>query len=189
LLILITAHPQGLLATLRSRCQDVRFAPLPVAELAELLRKRDHPPAQADRLARLAGGSVGRALNIDLEQQDELREQLLTLLESAGGGGELGRALGLAEQLGADAGSFEATMNGLASILRDLALLHQGVAEDTLVHADAAARLRPLAARFGGRAAAELGRLEQAGRRVRGNVNPRLATEAILMRLVARPHA
>jgi len=189
LLILITAHPQGLLATLRSRCQDVRFAPLPVAELAELLRKRDHPPAQAERLARLAGGSVGRALNIDLEQQDELREQLLTLLESAGGGGELGRALGLAEQLGADAGSFEATMNGLASILRDLALLHQGVAEDTLVHADAAHRLRPLTARFGERAAAELGRLEEGARRVRGNVNPRLATEAILMRLVARPHA
>jgi DNA polymerase-3 subunit delta' len=189
LLILVTAHPQGLLATLRSRCQEVRFAPLPVAELSGLLQERDHPPLQAQRLARLAGGSVGRALSIDLESEDNLREQLLTLLESAGGGAELGQALGLAEQLGADAGSFQAAMNTLAGILRDLALLHQGTADDALVHADAAARLRPLAARFGGRAAAELGRLEQAGRRVRGNVNPRLAAEAILLELVARPHA
>lgn len=189
LLILITAHPQGLLATLRSRCQDVRFAPLPVADLSRLLQERDHSPAQAERLARLAGGSVGRALSIDLEHEDELREQLLTLFESAGAGGELGRALGLAEQLGTDAGSFEATMHCLAGILRDLALLHQGAADDTLVHADITQRMRRLAARFGQRAAADLGRLEEGVRRVRGNVNPRLATEAILMGLVARPHA
>ncbi len=189
LLILITAHPQGLLATLRSRCQDLRFAPLPVAELSGLLQQRDHPADQAERLARLAGGSVGRALSIDLEHEDELREQLLALLESAGGGGELGQALGLAEQLGADAGSFEAAMTSLASILRDLALLQQGVADDALVHADAAQRLRPLTARFGRRAVAALGGLEEARRRVRGNVNPRLAAEAVLMGLVARPHA
>jgi DNA polymerase-3 subunit delta' len=184
-LILITAHPQGLLPTLRSRCQEVRFAPLPVAELAALLEGRDHSSAEAERLARLAGGSVGRALHIDLDTEDRRREQLLALLESAGTGSELGRAMGLAEQVSSDAAGLEATLHTLAGVLRDLALLHQDAGGDALVHADVTRRLQPLAARFGGGAAAHLRRLEEARRRLRANVNPRLTAEAVLVGLVS----
>ncbi len=187
ILILITAHPQALLPTLRSRCRDVRFAPLAIPDLARILEQRDHPPAEAWRLARLAGGSVGTALSIDLEQHDRIREDLVTMLEAAGSGGGLGSALGLAERLGADAATLAGAMNILASLLRDLALLQHGVDPAELVHADLVPRLKPLVPRFATRAPAETERLAEAARRVQGNVNPRLAAEAVLVRLVSSP--
>ena len=61
--ILLTARPDALLATVRSRCPSIRFGPLPAADVAECL-ERDHgvPPAQARAQAAVADGSIGVAL-------------------------------------------------------------------------------------------------------------------------------
>src|SRR5262249_21965526 len=62
LLILIGTSPELQLPTILSRCQVVRFAPLPEKLVAELLRREDPPePALLDRLVRLSGGSSGQA--------------------------------------------------------------------------------------------------------------------------------
>jgi DNA polymerase-3 subunit delta' len=182
-IVLITASPDGLPPTIRSRCQAVRFAPLPVDDLAALLAREGRPAGEARRLARLASGSVGRAAGIDLAAHDALRERTLAALEPGGDG--LLRALGLAAEAGAAAGPFEDLAAMLASLLRDLALLQEGAADDALVHDDVADRLRPLAGRLGPGAPAMLDRVEEAVRRTRGNVNPRLAAEAILLPLAA----
>src|SRR5260370_40678398 len=39
-LILTTANPTGLLATIRSRCQTMRFGPLPAQAIEELLLRK-----------------------------------------------------------------------------------------------------------------------------------------------------
>jgi DNA polymerase-3 subunit delta' len=61
--ILLTATPDRLLATVRSRCPSIRFGPLPAADVAACL-ERDHgiPPAQARAQAAVADGSIGVAL-------------------------------------------------------------------------------------------------------------------------------
>ncbi len=62
LLILIGTNLERQLPTIVSRCQVIRFAPLPEALVAEMLRAHGvQDPAQAARLARLAGGSPGKA--------------------------------------------------------------------------------------------------------------------------------
>ncbi len=64
-LILLVAHAPGrLLPTLRSRCRRLDLAPLPMAALAEALRRHapDLDAADGHLVAALAGGSLGRAL-------------------------------------------------------------------------------------------------------------------------------
>jgi DNA polymerase-3 subunit delta' len=64
LIILITALPQSLLPTIRSRCQEIRFQPLSRQTLAQALkRKRGLSDADAWFVAALAQGSMGRGLD------------------------------------------------------------------------------------------------------------------------------
>src|SRR5262249_16926142 len=62
LLILIGSTPERQLPTILSRCQVVRFAPLPSTTVAELLREQGMDDGMVQRLARLSGGSPGQAL-------------------------------------------------------------------------------------------------------------------------------
>ncbi len=61
-LVLVTASPDHLLATIRSRAQLVRFGALPPESLCPRLLERGLTPGQAKLLARLSGGSLGVAL-------------------------------------------------------------------------------------------------------------------------------
>jgi DNA polymerase-3 subunit delta' len=81
-LILIGTTPQRQLPTIRSRCQLVRFAPLPDDVLAELLVQQQIVPdaSQAASLARLAGGSLQRARQLADGWLTEFRQTLLTRL-------------------------------------------------------------------------------------------------------------
>jgi len=62
-LILITSEPAALLDTVRSRCQEVAFTPLPAATVARRLAAElpGARPDQLEALAALAGGDLGRA--------------------------------------------------------------------------------------------------------------------------------
>ena len=80
---LITDSPGGLLPTILSRCQTVRFSDLSVEECARVLALRGIAPDRARQLAERAQGSVGRALEIDADAGfPALRERVLTSLES-----------------------------------------------------------------------------------------------------------
>ncbi len=69
MLVLVTSKPYMLLETIRSRCQMLSFAPLSTRELEDYLNANYKRPAEETRLlARLARGSIGRALEIDLGQ-------------------------------------------------------------------------------------------------------------------------
>jgi len=62
--ILVTASAGGVMPTIRSRCQEVRFANVPVEELkAHLIERKGITPERADLIARLTGGVLGRALD------------------------------------------------------------------------------------------------------------------------------
>ncbi len=80
LIVLITAMPQSLLPTIRSRCQEIRFLPLSRPRLAQALRnRRGVSEEDAWFLAALAQGSVGRGLAMNLEQEKAERREVLSL--------------------------------------------------------------------------------------------------------------
>jgi DNA polymerase-3 subunit delta' len=64
-LLLVSHAPGGLLATIRSRCRRLRFAPWEEAEVAGFVRGRtDIGEEDAIRLARMSRGAPGRALEL-----------------------------------------------------------------------------------------------------------------------------
>ena len=77
-LILIGQSPERQLPTIVSRCQVVRFAPLPPALMNEILgREGVDDAAQRERLVRLSGGSPGMALGLNDPALWEFRRILL----------------------------------------------------------------------------------------------------------------
>ena len=62
--ILVTASAGGVLPTIRSRCQEIRFTNVPADELKSyLLERKNVTPERADLIVRLTGGVLGRALD------------------------------------------------------------------------------------------------------------------------------
>lgn len=63
--ILLIAHqPSRLLATIRSRCRELRCARLNAGDLQSALAQAGHPSDQTESLAALAGGSAGDAIRL-----------------------------------------------------------------------------------------------------------------------------
>jgi DNA polymerase-3 subunit delta' len=82
-LLLIATGTEGQLATILSRCQVVRFALLAAADVSAALKQRGvDDPARRERLARLSGGSVSRALALDDDSIWRVREELINGITS-----------------------------------------------------------------------------------------------------------
>ena len=79
-IILTTAFPHQLLPTIRSRCQLFVFRPLTRGQLRRYLEIR-HGAEEAELRAAFAGGSVGQALRLDLEQTLQDRDRVLAILQ------------------------------------------------------------------------------------------------------------
>jgi DNA polymerase-3 subunit delta' len=77
-LLMIGTNPDLQLPTILSRCQVVRFGPLPPEVLADLLRAQGVEDARLiERLTRLSGGSLGQALALADPALWEFRSRLL----------------------------------------------------------------------------------------------------------------
>lgn len=68
IIILITPFPHQLLSTVISRCQMVRFGPLRVQEVEEVLKEGGMDASLAGELAALSQGSVSQALALREEE-------------------------------------------------------------------------------------------------------------------------
>lgn len=78
-LLLVATSTDRQLPTILSRCQVVQFGPLTPDEVSEVLAEHGvEDPGRRQRLARLAGGSVGRALALDDDTIWKVREELVT---------------------------------------------------------------------------------------------------------------
>lgn len=79
-LILLTTSPAKQLPTIRSRCQLMRFLPLPEATVARLLVAQGIESETAARVARFSGGSVARGLAMAADDLLTFRQRLETML-------------------------------------------------------------------------------------------------------------
>jgi len=86
-LVLITDALGQVLPTVISRCQAVRFSPLPAARIAEILEGEGVAPERARACARLALGNGARARFLASEEGEALRADVDRMLFSALGAG------------------------------------------------------------------------------------------------------
>jgi DNA polymerase-3 subunit delta' len=184
-LILVTSKPYALLETIRSRCLMISFAPLGRAGLEiHLAAFGARSKEDAKLLARLAQGSVGHALEINLGDYREMRATMLDLLEAAAPPAEVSRLLGAAEYLGRklERPDFERHLDILLVLLQDIVYLKVGDVQELITNVDAISRLGRIADRLTIDKIAELvDGVENIFRALPRNVNRQLALESVLI--------
>ena len=188
-ILLITSRPSGLLPTIRSRCQTVRFAPLAAEELESFLVGQGRRAGEEARLAaQLASGRPGVALGLNLDTYRARREAMLGVVEAlASGAADRVRLLRAAEELGdaKNKDEYEPRLDALEILVRDLWLLALG-GGGTLVNQDLRDRLARLASGVRpARAAGWLTRIEELRGQLAVNVNRRAATDALFLSMSA----
>ncbi len=77
-IVLITAYPQQLLSTIRSRCQAFYFHGLSRPEVKSCLDKKV-TAQEAELRAAFSGGSIGKAFDLELERLKQDRDRMLKL--------------------------------------------------------------------------------------------------------------
>ncbi|MFH0812344.1 MAG: DNA polymerase III subunit delta' [Pseudomonadota bacterium] len=86
-IILVTGQPYLILPTVRSRCQHLKFQPLPIAIAAQvIMEKRNVDRETASLMAQLTGGSLGKSLALDIEFLKEMRESWIERSKPVAGG-------------------------------------------------------------------------------------------------------
>ncbi|MGH7463920.1 MAG: hypothetical protein ACREK1_02020, partial [Longimicrobiales bacterium] len=191
-IILTAADPAVLLPTIRSLLLPLRVRPLPSADVERFLETHAAAaPADAARAARLAQGSIGRAVGFLPHRKaagplEDVRAAARALLEAALAGSAAPRmAAALAESPAGARGVFSDTLEGLTVWLRDLAAAATG-ADDVLVNVDSADWLRSMAVRHPGAAAgvpAAIHDVDGTLQLTQLNINPQLALAGLLRSL------
>jgi DNA polymerase-3 subunit delta' len=119
LLILISSHPQALLPTVRSRCQEVYFHPLSETDLEELItKKKETDPSRAKWISKFCGGSAQKAVEIDPEvyrkKQEDLSKEIKQLDKR-----DIVSLFALSERLAKDKGELTDTLDILLNLYRE----------------------------------------------------------------------
>lgn len=133
-IILVTPRPTGLLPTIRSRCQEVRFLPLSRRVLAGAIReKRGLSEDDAWFLAAAARGGIGRGLEMDAEAERRERDEFFALWSGLGSLGPE-EVLLLADAFAKERERFERLLDIGAERLRDMAVYAETGDERLLVY-------------------------------------------------------
>ena len=188
-LILTTSNPTALLPTIRSRCQVIRFAPVPTAQIEKfLVEQRGMAMPDANLLARTSRGSIGRALATDIESYRERREAMLDVLRALTIATDRAQLLRSAEALAAarDRDEYEQRLEVLESLIRDAWAVALGLHQEGLVNVDLLKDLQNIAADLQSeRAARWLTEIEELRGTLEVNINRKIASDALLIAMAS----
>lgn len=188
-LILVTAYPDSLLPTIRSRCRRVRFGPLADEDVARVLTRVCRvDPVEARHRAMLSGGSVSRALAADGREFVDDRDAalgLLTALTERQLPARLKAAAGFAlvekKRRAREAASTRLAL--LASLLRDLLVLDLR-GRDELANTDLADHLERLVPAFPAeRLVSAFAAVRQAEASIDRNASPKIVADWLAVTL------
>ena len=181
-IILLANNPKLLLPTILSRCQPVRFHPLPIPLVSNwLVEQKGLNEEEAHLLASLSEGSPGKALEIQEEIRQVPREELLVSW--------LGKKSFTFEKMEHWAESLPSQRENLLlilevakTLLRDLIIVKSLRHGPKLIHSDLSPQMETLAAVWS--ISSLLKRMEilhQTTLAIRSNANTTLALEAMML--------
>jgi DNA polymerase III subunit delta' len=146
-LILVTASPFLLFPTILSRCQTLTFSAIGREEIEEILLERNFGTEQARILALLVDGNLERAMDLEWEEVQSLKEESWALFEALASSD---RSALFLERFGALAKAvqeeFGRTLEVFSSFVRDILLLRLGGDPQFLLNPDFEPRLREASA-------------------------------------------
>ena len=181
ILILTADSAEGLLPTVASRCEVLRLHPLPLEEVAALLRQRGTDEVHARLISHVSGGRPGLALRL-LEDSSALdyRAEKLTELDGLLGATRA-QKFAYAERLGKDRRGMRGVLQLWLSFWRDVMWRASG-ASAPLTNVDREHQIDSLARRVGLPVARRLvSDLDKAIGQLEASVNARLLAEVLLL--------
>ncbi|HJT21728.1 MAG TPA: DNA polymerase III subunit delta' [Nitrospira sp.] len=183
LFLLISSRPASLFATIRSRCQALRFATPARTQVEQaLVLRRAMPPADARLLAVVSEGRIGEALtgnpkDIRADQREILQLTHLQFLQSTS------EILTASEAL-AKTDRIPHVLSWLLRWIRDLVLLQAGGDPDSVLFTDHIALLEQYAKTANTDALVELLHdIEKTEQQAARHLNLQMALENVLLRL------
>jgi len=185
-IFLITSRPDALLPTIRSRCQTIRFAPVDTKEIENfLLGTKRFSSTDAELLAKLSNGSIGRALEIDLGKFRERREAMTKVLESLLLREDRAVLLRTAEEMNdvKNRDNYDSLLEILETLIHDLwtIKLENDV---SVVNLDVLPQLKNLSQNAESkRLASWLSEIEKMRQNFQVNINRKIATDALFMQM------
>ena len=188
-LILMTSQPDALLPTIRSRCLQFFFAPLPAEDVERVLGEHGKMAPAARRLAaQLSRGCPGAALALDLDESKRLRREALHLIERAAAGRNFAEVFQLTAQLTkGESLSFENLLELFYNVFHDLLDAVSGVSVPALRNPDLRGEIEALAKRVPmDWVARAVGRLDVLSSGARRNTNRQLGLDSMATALVSR---
>lgn len=180
--ILVTDFPRSLLPTVASRCQCLFFGPLAERDVIQGLERIKGLKGEECRVvAALAGGSLGRALEI-LEKGAQ-REELLAWLEKLKGATPAA-VLAAAGEAAGDKDNLERWPDMLMLWYRDILVWKKTGRHDLVINSDKLESIIAEAERLPARQALQRARAAwEAGIKLQNRINPRLVLEDLFFTL------
>ena len=183
LFLVISSRPSALPATIRSRCQALRFTtPARTQVEAALILKREISPADARFLAIVSEGRLGEALTADVKDTRARQQELVDLVRPQSLQ-SIGAILSSAEAM-AKADRAQDILAWLARWIRDLVLIQVEGDRDQILNLDDLSTLEAYARQANTDALLNLLReIELTEQRATRHLNLHMALEMILLRL------
>ncbi|MEJ7849006.1 MAG: DNA polymerase III subunit delta' [Pyrinomonadaceae bacterium] len=188
-IILISSRPDSLLQTIRSRCQTIRFAPVEIDKIEEvLLNTNKFSIDDAKLAAKLSGGSIQKALVMDVAKFREQRERILFVMQSLVIRRDRAALLQTAEQMNdaKNKDAYEDTLSILLSLIRDVWTISLNKTDGNIVNADIALSLHKLAEDAEPQKLSSwMAEIELLRESFAVNINRKVATDALFMQMAA----
>ena len=184
ILLLTTARSHALPMTILSRCQHLRFSPLPPEEVARFLREKEGlETAAAEILAASSGGSIGRAVEMNREDYLAQRNAILELL-AEDNPEDLLKRLAFAGRFGTEREEILERLRILRNGYRDGLVLRETEEKERLMFRDRAGVIEAVAGRLSGRdLLRNMAAVDAAMSAIAQNANKSLTLEAMLIKL------
>ena len=183
--ILNTAFPHSLLSTLRSRSTLVRFSPLAMKEVVQVLVRQGMQPDAAVLAASLGGGSCGEAMGMDNPESMLNRNRAMKFLRSLPRQDQEWFWPLLSSLEESEPGQILDLIRQWIMLLRDLGMLRAGCPAAEPFNSDRRDELLSLAECWDiPRIAAAIKIAEETRRSLQRNANARLMLESLLIRSV-----
>jgi DNA polymerase-3 subunit delta' len=180
-IVLLTTDASAVLSTIRSRCQLLRFAPLPHDTVRSYLIERGIPPDTAETAAGIARGSIGKAMEISGQETIASRQGQIAEI-SAVTLSDIAQLFALSERLSADKSDTAATLDTLISFLRDVLILLNGGTD--IVNRDLQPLIEQEASRWSPASVMRrIASVMDTRQALQYNANPRLALDQLFIRL------
>jgi DNA polymerase III subunit delta' len=189
--LLVTALPDLLLPTVRSRCPQLRFRPLSVSEVADALMRRGRNEQEAHAVAALADGSIGRALEARADEVVQARDVAMSVLAQAARSDDARQRMESAKQLvvkGSGPASTERDqlavyLRAMASLLRDIEAIAASVDRSVLANPDMETKLERLTAFAGERGRQAFQAIDRALSALDRYTNAKLVADWLVLQL------